>query len=299
MAELLQKALLPAQSGAILLGGWDQLAGFVVRAADVAWARTPAELIEAHGLGFAGSPLGDSSEHIDVLRFLPSPTMQLITATGGTDAATRARTAGPFVDRAPFTGTGFVHAPGHVIPLWWLVPARMAPGTELVRIDRSGSAVVLARYGDVGTGWVDDSALQAVGPRPRRISRHVGTLASMGPRHVPADLLPGSAGIALAEPDAVTPGAVRRRVVTSAEVDELFEIEMTGSWNGLKLRIIDEWNDENGVATVRCSSLENNADLAEALGLVKVDAAVYEFIAPKSALENLVAMKREVPLHAR
>lgn len=297
MAELLQKALMPAQSEAILRGGWDQLAGFVVRAADVAWARTPAELIEAHGLGFAGSPLGDSSEHIDVLRFLPSPTMQLITATGGIDAATRARTGGPFVDRAPFTGTGFVHTPGHVIPLWWLVPARIAPGTELVRIDRSGSAVVRARYVDVGTGWIGDSA-QVGEPRPRRISRHVGTLASLGARHVPADLLPGSAGIALAEPDAGAPGAVRRRVVTSAEVDELFEIEMTGTWNGLKLRIIDEWIDQNGVATVRCSSLEMNADLAEALGLVKVDAAVYEFIAPKSALENLGAMKREVPLHA-
>ncbi len=66
---LMQKALTPAQSRAHLTRGYDRLAGYCVRAQDVAFATTPAQLYEVHGLGYPGSPFSPDDAHVDVLQF--------------------------------------------------------------------------------------------------------------------------------------------------------------------------------------------------------------------------------------
>ena len=49
---LMQKAVTPAVSAAILDHGYDRVSGFVLRAEDVRFATTAELLFEAHGLGF-------------------------------------------------------------------------------------------------------------------------------------------------------------------------------------------------------------------------------------------------------
>src|SRR5690625_455074 len=112
---ILQKAILPQRVHGWLEYGDDVLAGFVVRAADVAWADTPEKIHYAMGLGIPGSPLSHNDAFVDVLRFIVSLFMNLINAVGRTE-----HSPDGFIDRPPFTGTGFVRSEleRHIIPLW-------------------------------------------------------------------------------------------------------------------------------------------------------------------------------------
>lgn len=81
---VLQKAVLPGMSDAYLTRGFDRVGGFVVAAADVAWAQTPADLRTSHrpaddlvpavpvglGVGLTG-PTSDTSEERDRARVEP------------------------------------------------------------------------------------------------------------------------------------------------------------------------------------------------------------------------------------
>ena len=143
---LMQKAITPALTRAHLTAGHDRLAGYVVRAEDVAFATTPAQLFEVHGLGYEGSPFSPYDRSIDVLRFESSPQLQ------------------------------YRDVPGYILPLWWLRHSRIPPGAELIRIYDNGTSTLLARYGDVGAGW---TVTQLGAPRPSlaSLSRCVGPVA--------------------------------------------------------------------------------------------------------------------------
>ena len=73
---LMQKAITPALARAHVEGGYDRMAGYVVRAEDVAFATTPAQLFEVHGLGYPGSPFRPDAQFIDLLRFESGPQLQ-------------------------------------------------------------------------------------------------------------------------------------------------------------------------------------------------------------------------------
>ncbi|KRD43387.1 hypothetical protein ASE38_03790 [Cellulomonas sp. Root930] len=289
----MQKAVTPAMSAAYLDGGYDRLAGFVVRAEDVAWATTPADLFEAHGLGFPGSPFTADAPHVDVLRFPATPQLRFENATGGPDQKTRELTGGPFVDRPPFQGTGFVLAPGHLVPLYWLVHSRVPAGSELVRVAADGTSTLLARYVDVGYAWVSDVVTVTPSPNPR-ISRLVGPMAKWENTYLSADVLGDDVVVvAEVEPPAAygferTPAGRFRRVVPKAETTELFEMDMSGRWNGLEVRVVDQWPTPDGAGVSRVSYTGHNADLAEGLQLPKVDAAVYEVTVPTDHLVEVV-----------
>ncbi|TFD86085.1 hypothetical protein [Cryobacterium serini] len=291
MSTILQKVVTPQASAAYLASGWDRVAGFVVQVDDVAYATTPAQLFEIHGLGYPGSPFFAADPFVDVLRFPSYPTLQFVNAIGGVDQATRALTGGPFVDRAPFTGTGFATAEGRIVPVWWLTHTRLAPDSVLVRIFADGSSQELARYPDVGRGWVVDGV--AVGRRLPR-SRFVGTLASFNGAYYVADVLEGGSRVALAmdaEPaDSLfvqTAAGTWRREIAREDAQQILELSVEANWNGLELRIVDEWTDATGVDRSRGSYVGHNADLAEGLRLVKLEAGVYEVTLPKDALEDV------------
>lgn len=290
---ILQKAVTPPMSQAYLQAGFDRVAGFVLRASDVAFATTPAQLFEAHGLGFPGSPFTPDAPHLDVLRFPATAQLRLEDATGGVDHESRARTGGPFVDRPPFTGLGFVPVPGHLIPLYWLVHSRVPAGSELVRVPADGRQQVLARYADVAQGWESDVVDVTHAQRPQ-ISRFVGPMAQWRGTYFNADLL-GDDLVVLAaevEPPADlgftrTPAGRWRRVVPRHEVTELFELDVTARWNGLEVRVVDQWQDPQHGSLALVSYTGHDADLAEGLQMQKNDAAVYESVVQASALSGL------------
>ena len=167
IVTLMQKAITPALTRAHLTAGHDRLAGYVVRAEDVAFATTPAQLFEVHGLGYEGSPFSPYDRSIDVLRFESSPQLQ------------------------------YRDVPGYILPLWWLRHSRIPPGAELIRIYDNGTSTLLARYGDVGAGW---TVTQLGAPRPSlaSLSRCVGPVAKWHGAYLEADVVDSGHTVVLA-----------------------------------------------------------------------------------------------------
>lgn len=276
----MQKAVTPAVAAAILEHGFDRVAGYVVAQADAASATTPSDLFRLHALGFAGSPFVDGGP-IDLLLFEPAPTMRFENAIGGTTREELQRTGGPFLDRPPFTGTGFAPFPT-AVPVWWLVPTRVPAGARLVRVTASG-AQVLAEYPDVATGWVVPGA---EGRRPVQPSAHVGTYATIDGRNRLADLVGDQVVI-------YDPAVAGRIEVPRDGVERLFELEIAASWNGLDVRVVAQWQSA-GVATSRIAYLGHDTDLAEGLRLVKIEAGVYEATVPDTSLDAVRSSVLEV-----
>nr|WP_234346562.1 hypothetical protein [Cellulomonas timonensis] len=293
----MQKAVTPAISAAILEDGYDRVSGLVLRAADVSFATTAEVLHEAHGLGFPGSPFRADAPWVDVLRFPSSGQLRFEDAVGGTDEASRLRTGGPFVDRPPFTGLGFQSVRGRDVPQFWVMHTRVPAGSELVRVRADGTSATLARFVDVGHGWQAEDGAEPSGPA---LSRVVGLMARWRDAHFAADTLPDGDVVLASEVEPGLDGFTRttagrwRRVVPRAEVAELFELVVTAMWGPLPVRVVDQWADEDGAQVARVSSTGHDANLAESLGLEKVDAAAYEANVVMSALHD-VTPARLVP----
>jgi hypothetical protein len=261
---LMQKAITPALARAHLLGGLDRVAGYVVRAEDVAFATTPSQLFEVHGLGYQGSPFSPYDRSIDVLRFESSPQLQ------------------------------YRDVPGYILPLWWLRHSRMPPGAELVRIFDDGSQRLLARYGDVGTGW---TVTQLGAPRPAlaSLSRCVGPVAKWHNAYLEADVVDDGATVvlALANPPLAetgfhqSPSGRWYRRVPREDVSELFELDLTARWNGLSVRVVDQWQDAQRYVVARISHLGDDIDRAERLHLERVEAGVYEGVVYAAELTDI------------
>ncbi|MBD3942203.1 hypothetical protein IF188_10900 [Microbacterium sp. NEAU-LLC] len=280
---IMQKIVLPARERSWAQFDDDLLVGFVVRAADVAWARTAGELFDAMGVGFPGSPLRRDAPFIDVLRFPATPYLRLVPAVG--------RELDPvngFVDRPPFTGTGFAATPATTdpVPLWWLDPCRVPAGSELWRVHADGREEVLAHYDHVASGWL---------PRPAgRIgsSDVVGVFATWNGQQVLADALPNGRVVVASESpwDALrqTERGVWAGVVEPSDVADLHALVVTGTWRGLAFQIVRRYL-EGDTMTARAVYLGRDADEAERAGLEKTDAGVYELSAPFADFEDVVA----------
>lgn len=258
----MQKAVTPDVSHAHLTLGHDRLAGYVVRAADVAFATTPAQLYEVHGLGYPGSPFRPADSHIDVLRFWSSPQLQ------------------------------YRDVPGYIVPLWWLQHSRIPPDAELVRVYADGSSAVLARYGDIGTGWTLPDGRR---PPLASLSRCVGPVAKWHGAYLEADVVDEGATVvlALANPPLSQTGFERSpagrwfRRVARDEVSELFELDLTARWNGLAVRVVDQWQDSQRYVVARISHLGDDLQRAERLRLHRIEAGVYETVVYAAELTDL------------
>ena len=288
--SILQKAVTPQLSNAYLTAGWDRVSGFVVEAATVAFATTPAQLFDVHALGFPGSPFSPDDPFVDVIRFPARATMRLESAIGGVDQKTRALTGGPFVDRPPFKGTGFAPVAGHIVPVWWMRHTRVVPNTQLVRVFADGTEKLLAVFPNIADGWMVDGV--SVG-RSTPFSRHVGTLAKWNDVYLTADVIDQGRRIVLAthsqptdERFVRTGRGMWKYEIPFEEAAEVMELDIEAVWNGLELRIVDESVDADGTKLSSGSYIGRNADLAEGLRLVKVDAGVYEITVPTAMLEG-------------
>lgn len=288
---ILQKAVTPQLSHAYLTAGWDRVSGFVVAVPDAAFATTPAQLFDVHALGFPGSPFSPDDPYVDVIRFPARASMRLENAVGGVDQATRALTGGPFVDRPPFTGTGFAPVAGHIVPVWWMRHTRLVPDTHLVRVFADGTSTELAVFPNIADGWMVDGA--SVG-RSTPFSRYIGTLAEWNGVHLTADVIDQGRRIVLAthsqptdERFVRTGRGMWKHEIPFDEAQGVLELDMEANWNGLNLRIVDEFADTDGTKLFRGSYLDHNADLAEGLRLAKVDAGVYEITVPAASVLDI------------
>ncbi len=260
---LMQKVVTPASSDAHLTAGHDRMAGYVVRAADVSFATTPAQLFEVHGLGYPGSPFRPDDDHVDLLRFDSSPQLQ------------------------------YRDVPGYIVPLWWLRHSRIPPRTELVRVLADGTSRLLARYGDVGTGWTSAPGVPGQPGLPS-LSRCVGPVAKWHSAYLEADVLDDDTVVlALASPPLAETGFELSRSgrwyrrVPRDEVSELFELDLTARWNGLAVRVVDQWQDAQRYVVARISHLGDDMDRAERLHLQQVEAGVYEAVVYAAELTDL------------
>jgi len=282
--DYLQKAVGPGQLAEYLANASDRIAGFVLRAADVAGAGTPGLLYQAHGLGFAGSPWRPDEPFIDVLRF-PVPLKNYLHDAMAPDV----------VDRPPFTGTGFAHWEGGQAPLFFLDEVRLPAGSELWRVHASGAEELLAVYTDVGYGWTVIAEGLGDVARPVPPSFLMGWRAIWREVEFSADLLDGGRKVVLAsaeEPPAGYDGFVRtprlvwRAEVLVAEVTDVYELYASCLYQGLEFRVTDVAADADG-RVFRLSYVGHDADFAEGIGLNKADAGVYWTLAREADVRDL------------
>jgi hypothetical protein len=273
----MQKAVTPAMSHAYLTTGYDRLAGFMVRAQDVAFAANPEDIFDTHALGYPRSPFSRRAQWVDVLRIIAEPQLVFEDVSAVDDP--RLQPMGVSSD-----GTA---------PVWWLRHSRITPDAELVRCFPDGTSALLAKYIDIGWGW------QVFMPGVRRtsstsLSRCVGPVARWHGGYLDADLIDDGRAVVLAlsspplsEPGfEATPAGRWRRVVDRDEVSDLFELDLTGRYGGLAVRMVDQWKDAVGSVAIRVSSIAPDAELAERLGMQKAEAGVYEATVPAALLTD-------------
>jgi hypothetical protein len=281
---ILQKAVSQALSRNYLANSADTVAGYVLRAADVVGARTPELLFDAHGLGFSGSPWQRDAETIDVLRF-QSPVGNYLH-----DAL-----APEFVDREPFTGTGFTSWDGGRAPLFYLDEVRLPAGAELWRVGRNGSEDLLAVYVDVARGWAVVAEEARVEPKPVPPSSVLGWRATWRGAEFVADMVDDGNTVVLSSPGEPpaevsdfekTPRGVWRAKVPLEDITDIYELNVSCSFNGLPFRVLDTAMDGSR-RLFRLSYTGHNADFAEGLQLEKADAGVYRAVAAEEDVQDL------------
>ncbi|MEU4333412.1 SseB family protein [Micromonospora lupini] len=142
---VMQKAIAPSQLAYYLERGYDRVSGFVHRAGELAHLTMPAELHDALGLSYPGSPFVRDAEEIYVLRWpAHRPSLYRIPYGGQNEPAMRAM-EGWVIERPPFRGNGF--APGEssdVVAEFKVDSARLPHGAQLWRIGGDGTERVVA-----------------------------------------------------------------------------------------------------------------------------------------------------------
>ncbi|MEO3773799.1 SseB family protein [Micromonospora sp. B9E7] len=142
---VMQKAIAPSQLAYYLDRGYDRVSGFVHRAGELAHLTTPAQVHDALGLSYPGSPFSRDAEEIYVLRWpAHRPSLYRIPYGGQNEPAMRAM-EGWVIERPPFRGNGF--APGEssdVVAEFKVDSARLPHGAQLWRIGADGTERVVA-----------------------------------------------------------------------------------------------------------------------------------------------------------
>ncbi|MFG1838704.1 SseB family protein [Micromonospora sp. NPDC049175] len=151
---VMQKAVAPSQLAYYLDRGYDRVSGFVHRAGELAHLTTPAQVHDALGLSYPGSPFARDAEEIYVLRWpAHRPSLYRIPYGGQNEPAMRAM-EGWVIERPPFRGNGF--APGEssdVVAEFKVDSARLPHGAQLWRIGADGTERVIAELDTDTVVW--------------------------------------------------------------------------------------------------------------------------------------------------
>ncbi|MFI7602795.1 SseB family protein [Actinoplanes sp. NPDC049681] len=143
----MQKTVAAEQVDYYLERGYDRVAGFVHRAAEVEHLRSPGELFAALGLLYDGSPYQADAKEAFVLRW-PAfrPSLYRIPYGGQSEQALRAMD-GWVIERPPFRGNGFAPGEGKdVIAEFKVDSVRLPHGAQLWHLDAEGQERLLAVF---------------------------------------------------------------------------------------------------------------------------------------------------------
>jgi hypothetical protein len=153
--SVMQKVVPPDQVGRYLDDGYDLVAGYVYKLADVEPLRTVSDIVAGLGLDYAGSPFSRDDEYVWVIRWRPVVTSVFRVPWGGTDAGALNAWGdrGWVVEHPPFAGNGFAVDPSTPIPEWKVDSTRITSGAEMYRIDRSGRGDLVAVYSSSNARW--------------------------------------------------------------------------------------------------------------------------------------------------
>jgi hypothetical protein len=272
--EVLEKVVAPWISTGILEQGYYHLGGHVARAVDVA-GLTPSQLLDAWGLRYDGSPFPGDAGHVDVLRFPVHPLMLLSTPA---DATPR-----PW----PTYPNGFLGGP-NVVPVWRLDRTRVPIGGELWRRSTTGDEL-LASFEGPAMGWR--------GSRGYFPPVHfVGTRAKWSELDLPAEISRDGTSVELVSVSAAAPVGfdqvrpeVWRRVVLRAEVDQLFELVLTCTYEGVPCRIL-----QHTPAKSRVLLLTDDPEDARRLAAEEADIGAFELTVDTAKLTDVGGTTREL-----
>jgi len=138
-----------------LEGGYDRVAGYVHRVADVLDLTTPALLVHHLGLSYEGTPFFAEDDDVHVLRWNALVSELVRTPFGGLDEATAdAMPGGWVVEHPPFDGTGFAPGTGTPVPEFKVDSQRVPHGAEIYRLERSGRRTLVALFDADFERWV-------------------------------------------------------------------------------------------------------------------------------------------------
>lgn len=263
---VLQKLLTADLGRAVVEGGYDQVGGIVVSAADAVALDTPEKLLSAYGFDGAGQ------EFVDVVRFEVPPL---------------ARLGRPSADERswPTYPTGFLRAPV-VVPVWELGRTRYPYGAEYWRIRSDGEQKCLSAYQGAARGWRG-----AQGWRPW--SPLVGPRARWRGAELVADVV-GDGVLVSAMGDAGPEGweQIRPGVWSAAvpkEECELFEVVLTGTWRDVPVRVLG-----SDGTTSQLLLLSDDEEQAAAVGARLVEPGVFEASAPTDELVGVQGVTNEL-----
>lgn len=258
---VVQKLLHAGLSRMVLQEGYDRVAGFVVEAAAAATLDTPEKLLS--GYGFAG----DEPATVDVVRFLVPP---------------GARVSAPVDESRPWPTyeNGFLRpVDGALVPVWQVSYTRWPAGAELWRIHTDGTQEQVSWYRGAALGW------HGV-PVWRPPSRWVGCRAVWHGAEYAADVRGDQVELTAVEqpPSTACWQQVRAGVWTTTvpvEDTEIFELQFTGTYQGIPVRIVDvhgatgtvilQTSDPRAAATVNATMIDPGVFQVPAVDLREIE----------------------------
>ncbi|MDD9206281.1 hypothetical protein PU560_07330, partial [Georgenia sp. 10Sc9-8] len=242
-------------------------------------------------------------EPIDILHLPQPPTARLLRATGGTTDEQRKATGGPFLEPAPFTGTGYAETDGVVVSLSWLEHTRLSPGARLWRFyPDSNEPELVGTYHGPAFGWQNhlaEDALHAVAP-----TSFVGPAARTEHGVYAAEVTTDDDGVptavtlvarsAKAEEHGFTrtPAGTWAKKVPVEQVQALFELHLSAVWNGMPVRVVEQFPGPEQQRLSRVFAVGLNAEAATKLKMTRIEPGVYEANVPTENLKKVTPTQR-------
>ncbi|WP_415645601.1 SseB family protein [Stackebrandtia soli] len=153
--EWMQKIVPHHQVKLILERGYDRVAGFVHRFADVEHATTPAALYDALGLVRTDGRFAMTDGEVHVLRWVGYCHDLYQVAYGANDSQSLSQTGGWVVEAPPFTGTGFAPSrDGSRTTEYKVDSVRLPHGARMYRIGANGSSEEVASFDADRREWI-------------------------------------------------------------------------------------------------------------------------------------------------
>lgn len=291
MSQLTQ-AVTAAREDALLRGGLPWVAGYVVRLDDLTSPPTPEALYAELGLGFPASPFPADAAFVDILNLPASPDLLLDSPA---DAADRPA----ITDHEPFaSGSGFVDSAARFLPVWWAAPSRVPAGASIWRVSADAPPRMIAGYASVAEGWIAAPGVE-LPATPAQSTPLLGIRAVWRGREMISDVLPDGRWIVCGEDEfegsELSARGLWWKEVPSGELSDVEVLRVLATWRGLPVQLVAIARDDSG-ENARVVYTGRDMPAAEAAGMTKTAAGVYEIVVAAGELDGVREERRSAGL---